>query len=844
MTAISLFGLSFASQAVELATYEFNNDGSGQDFSATTADAGVTAGDVADNSASGGFAAFTNSSLITLFTSGGAGLAGGTGASPSPFDEDAYYTVTLSAANVGEALDIDTIDFDALRASNGGRTWSIRSDVDSFAVDLATGTIPTGGFAPIPQIVLGAEHEGLTSVEFRIYLYGRQSTSNGSSSTQLDNVTFEGSVGVASDDTDADGLDDLWEDEHFGNNDGTATPTELAFQDGTGDGFPVVDGDGLTNEEEENAGTDPNVFDSDTDGLGDGAEINTHGTNPTLIDTDDDGLEDGLEVNTSPTDPLNPDSDDDGLEDGEEDADMSGSQNGSETDPTNPDSDADGVCDGDEVDFDPPSDPLVQDDTDGDGIPNVIEDTNVNCVFDAGETDPLNTDTDGDNLLDGAEDINFDGIVGPTETDPRLADTDMDGLNDDVDGDPLNPDQDMDGVVDGDDEFPNDPTNDTDGDTISNINETEGKDGSGTLHAFGPTNPNLIDTDGDGIDDDYEIAGQAQGGTSHGFGPTNPNLADSDVDDFDDADELLYGGDPNTFEESLPHAVLGYTEIGGDWLTMGTNDIDGSGGLGSDGFFFLGEFMDPGANGQDFDVANVASLPSYVSSVDAGVDAINVSYGSGFGEIDDPNALDGSDESAGMVIAVGGATGAVTELMTFEVAGLVDGQTVRVGVLGGTSPATDGRWDPVDLILEGPDGYLAAGLDLELDPGGLNAGWLFFDIDTDGVYYVSGAQRLDSQGSSVGGLTFDSIGGSSFVELGIANAANGTDLEFTWESTAGKLYDLRRNTDLDTDPSTWPIWQADIPADISGTNLEAFTRPVDSKSFFVLEEKSAPVVVE
>lgn len=33
-----------------------------------------------------------------------------------------------------------------------------------------------------------------------------------------------------------------------------------------------------------------------------------------------------------------------------------------------------------------------------------------------------------------------------------------------------------------------------------------------------------------------------------------------------------------------------YTETGGDWLSLGSNDIDGSGGLGSDGFIFFGNF--------------------------------------------------------------------------------------------------------------------------------------------------------------------------------------------------------------------------------------------------------------
>ena len=43
-------------------------------------------------------------------------------------------------------------------------------------------------------------------------------------------------------------------------------------------------------------GTDPNIPDSDGDGLSDGAEINTYGSNPNLVDTDGDGVSDGNEV--------------------------------------------------------------------------------------------------------------------------------------------------------------------------------------------------------------------------------------------------------------------------------------------------------------------------------------------------------------------------------------------------------------------------------------------------------------------------------------------------------------------------------------------------------------------
>jgi thiol-disulfide isomerase/thioredoxin len=58
------------------------------------------------------------------------------------------------------------------------------------------------------------------------------------------------------------------------------------------------DGDGLTNAEEAELGTDPGVADSDGDGLSDYGELGL-GTDPTVGDTDGDGISDGEEFQLS-----------------------------------------------------------------------------------------------------------------------------------------------------------------------------------------------------------------------------------------------------------------------------------------------------------------------------------------------------------------------------------------------------------------------------------------------------------------------------------------------------------------------------------------------------------------
>ncbi|HLP15010.1 MAG TPA: OmpA family protein [Bacteroidota bacterium] len=169
------------------------------------------------------------------------------------------------------------------------------------------------------------------------------------------------------------------------------------------------DGDGLTNRQEEELGTDPSIADTDGDGLSDGQEINTYHTNALKADTDGDGLTDGDEVLKYKTDPNNPDTDADGLTDYAE-------VMTTHTDALKADTDGDGLLDGQEVNT-THTDPLKAD-TDGDGLSDGQE---INTQH----TDPLKADTDGDTLSDGQEVLKY-------KTDPLKADTDGGSVNDNV----------------------------------------------------------------------------------------------------------------------------------------------------------------------------------------------------------------------------------------------------------------------------------------------------------------------------------------------------------------------------------------------------------------------------
>ncbi len=240
------------------------------------------------------------------------------------------------------------------------------------------------------------------------------------------------------------------------------------------------------------------------------------------------------------------------------------------------DSDGDGLPDLWEILYglDPEDDGSVDPDNGGDGDPDNDGRTNAQELDDG--TDPRNPDTDGDGLNDGEE-----AVAG---TDPLIPDTDDDGLPDgwevtytmdplddgtiDIDNGPEgDPDEDFlsnfEELLRG-----TDPRNpDTDGDGLSDFAEDNqglwfGSDLTGT----DPSNP---DTDGDGFLDGQEnpdepyVAGVTPG--------TDPNLADTDGDGFSDRWEFLLGTDPTLDGSSLPIIPVSnhgfeFPDVAGAWF--------------------------------------------------------------------------------------------------------------------------------------------------------------------------------------------------------------------------------------------------------------------------------------
>ncbi len=170
----------------------------------------------------------------------------------------------------------------------------------------------------------------------------------------------------------------------------TATTGQTAEEDDDAD----EDGDGLTGQEEVEAGTDPNLSDTDEDGLTDGQEVSEIGTSPLVADTDGDGVLDGDEV-AQATDPL------DGI------TNVAAGEPPAVEEPVVAEEPADVEV------------AVIPGDSDGDGLEDALE-------LELG-TDPVDLDTDDDGLTDGDEyyvfatgtlnpDSDGDGVVDGTET--------------------------------------------------------------------------------------------------------------------------------------------------------------------------------------------------------------------------------------------------------------------------------------------------------------------------------------------------------------------------------------------------------------------------------------------
>lgn len=274
-------------------------------------------------------------------------------------------------------------------------------------------------------------------------------------------------------------------------------------------------------------------------------------------------VDDGIECNTTTNVvTIDCDTDDDGVFDYVEDLDGDGDYNNDDTDGDfipnwlDDDDDGDGVPTAEEV-YDGVENPEDQD-SDGDLIPDYLDDDDDGDAIDTidedvdGDGDPTNDDSDGDGIPDYL-DVDDDGD-GVDTIDESETDTDGDG-----DPDYLDLDSDGDGVEDGTEvEDGTDPTDvDSDDDGLS---DGEEKDED--------TDPLDPDSDNDGLSDGDEVLDWE----------TDPNDEDSDDDGLTDGEEVLdWETDPNN-DDSDDDGLTDGEEVN-DFETDPTNEDSDGGGV-------------------------------------------------------------------------------------------------------------------------------------------------------------------------------------------------------------------------------------------------------------------------
>ena len=367
---------------------------------------------------------------------------------------------------------------------------------------------------------------------------------------EFSDIDGDGIGDNADEDRDGDGVPN---DEDLFPND----PDESSDNDGDGIGDNEDlddDNDGYEDTIEIQEGSDPLDFlsiplDDDRDGLSDVQEIESTGTDPEIYDSDEDGVSDRIDA--FPLDPeYNSDQDGDGI-----------------PDPIDPDDDNDGVPDKTDT-F--PYDPNESQDTDSDGI-----------------GDNADTDDDNDGYSDIIEII---AGTNPKDDQDTPLDSDGDFICDieevSLGTDPNNPDTDGDGVIDGEDDFPLDPnyTGDNDSDGIPDqVDPDDDNDGTIDQQDAFPLDPNeQLDTDGDGIGDNKDTDDDNDGYTDRdenivGTNPKDPSDSPLDTDDDGVSDTLenYQGTDPNNPDTDGDGVIDGEDDFPLDPNFSNDNDSDG-----------------------------------------------------------------------------------------------------------------------------------------------------------------------------------------------------------------------------------------------------------------------------
>lgn len=448
-------------------------------------------------------------------------------------------------------------------------------------------------------------------------------------------------------------------------------------------------------------------------------------------------------------------------------------------------------------------------DTDNDKLPDVFE----QLIIDSDPNDGVAT------VADVLPNGDFDNDESTNEeefnrgTDPTNPDSDGDGLND-------GPETNTGIFVDVDDTGSDPLKADSDGDTISDGDEVNATGGFAT-------DPNKKDTDGDGVGDKVEL--------DAGTDPTDPASKPAQTT------KILFIGGQVGPTQGADAAVMTYLEE-----RYGAGNVT-----------YKQASQTAAGEENDFDALIISSTPGsgsmrnkFHNSTTPALNWEEATADSGGGEYGMSSVVMTKSQTmtrldliehpitAGLASTIDFCTSGETTNTT----GLFAGLTSVANAANGTGSAGPGNGQ--DIV--GNPAVFIADLGDSVNPssgitGGIAPSRRVMFPMTDATF-----NNLTDDGKTLFGQAIDWI-------LGIAGADNRlkiTDLSadpntgmlsLSWESRAGKLYDILSSVDPENepDPAAWTPLVRDIVA-TAPENTSAFAMPADPTRLFVVQEREAP----
>lgn len=161
-------------------------------YSFTTASGDEATFPVDAQPANGTFSVMSRGSGLT--PNAGTNTFSATAWATGALDTSDYFEFTLSPAG-GFSLTLTNLNFDERRSSTGIRSWAVRSSLDSFAANVATGAVPDDTSTRSQSVLLGAGFSGQAAgVTFRFYGFAAEASGG---SWRLDNVALYGSIAAS-----------------------------------------------------------------------------------------------------------------------------------------------------------------------------------------------------------------------------------------------------------------------------------------------------------------------------------------------------------------------------------------------------------------------------------------------------------------------------------------------------------------------------------------------------------------------------------------------------------------------------------------------------------------------